>query len=63
MAMDLVAERADVRTGAVGSRQQLNGGQRRLLGIVTGLDTMPATLLADVLAQKLMPFWIENADV
>src|SRR2546422_2230131 len=63
MTMDRVAECADVRSGAGGTRQQLSRRERRLLGIVFRVNAMPAALLPDVLAQKLMCFRIENADV
>src|SRR5262245_24203202 len=63
MAMNLFAQGADAGTGASGSPQQLHGGQRRFLRIVSGSDAMLAAFLPDMLAQQLVCFRIENADV
>src|SRR2546428_9347160 len=63
MVMDLFTERADVNSGTIRARQQLRRCKRRLLGIVFRTDAMPAALLPDMLAQKLVGSGIENADV
>src|SRR6516165_1127042 len=63
MVMDLLAEGTDVRAGASGSRQQLHGAVRRLLGIVARIDAMPTSFLTDMLPQKLMSLRIEYANV
>src|SRR5712691_3626582 len=63
MVMQGFAEDADLRSGTSGTSQQLRCGEGGFLGIVLGLDAMPATFLSDVLAQELMGLRIENADV
>src|SRR2546425_1317508 len=63
MVMDLFTESADVNSGTIRTRQQLRRCKRRLLWIVFRTDAMPAALLPDMLAQKLVGSGIENADV
>src|SRR5262245_34212735 len=61
--MNGLAECANMRSGASGARQQLNGCERRLLRIVFRTDAVPAALLADMLAQQLVRFGMEDANV
>src|SRR5437870_77553 len=63
MVMDRFTECADVRSSAGSASQQLRCGKRRFLRIVFRADAMPAALLPDMFAEKLMRFRIENADV
>ena len=63
LAMDGLAERADVRSGPAGSPQQLGSAQRCSLRVVLVLDSIPAALLAHMFAQQLAGFRIEQADV
>src|SRR2546425_4172230 len=63
MIMDGFAKGADVRSSASRPRQQLRCGEWRFLRIVLRADAMPAALLPDMLAEKLMRFRIENANV
>src|ERR1039457_7163182 len=50
LAMDGIAERADMYSGSTRSPQQLGSAQRRPLGAVLGLDAIPSSLLAQVFA-------------
>jgi hypothetical protein len=50
LAMDGLAERTDVRAGATGSTQQLRSAQRGALGVIFGLDAIPAAFLAYMFA-------------
>src|SRR5262250_799145 len=60
--MDGLAERADVCTGASCAPQQLRNAQRRALGVIFGLDAIPAAFLAHMFAQQLAGLRIEQAD-
>src|SRR5947209_6251750 len=51
--MHAAAQYPDLRAGLVGAYQQLQGGQRSLLGLVFVFDAMASTRLAQVLAQEL----------
>src|SRR5271165_1403540 len=63
LAMDGIAERADMESGSTRSPQQLRGAQWRPLGAVLGLDAIPASLLAQVFAQQLPGLGIQQADI
>src|SRR5690348_1744868 len=60
--MDGLAECADVGAGAARSPQQLGSAQRGSLGMIFWFDAIPAAFLADVFAQQLAGFGIEQAD-
>ena len=62
-AVDGLAEGADVSSGACRSRQQLQGTERHALGVILRLDSIPASFLADMLAQELAVVGIEEAHV
>ena len=61
--MHAAAERSDLRAGFVGARQQLQGGQRSLLGPVFVFDAMAAARLAQMLAQELPGVRVQQADL
>src|SRR5437016_10082963 len=63
LAMEGVAERTDLGSRARGSRQQLHGGDGNFLRTIAAMKTMAASLLPDMLADKLMGFGIDNADM
>ena len=63
MAVDGIAERADVRPGAARSPQQLRSAQRRSLGVVLFFNAIPAALLAHVFAQQLPGLGIEQTNI
>src|SRR5207247_3609533 len=62
LAMDGFAERADVCAGATRAPQQLGNAQRCALGVIFRLDAIPAAFLAQMFAQQLAGFGIEQAD-
>jgi len=61
VAVEGVAEHADLRACTTCSSQQLSDAQRHSLGIVFGLDAIPAAFLAEMLAEELIPNGIEDA--
>src|SRR5439155_19890790 len=63
MAVNRLTECADMRSCAGSARQQLHGRERRFLGIVFGADAMPAALLPDMFAKKLVGLRVQNTDV
>ena len=56
--MDGLTKLADVGAGSTGALQQLQGGKWRARRAILFLNAMPATFLAQVLAQKLTGLWI-----
>src|ERR1019366_3760953 len=63
LAMNGVAERADVRSGTTGSPQQLGSAQWCSLGVVLFFNAIPAALLAHVFAEQLPGLGIEQANI
>src|SRR5215467_16323565 len=63
MTMERFTKRTNLSTGPVRPRQQLNGSEWSFLGIVLRTNAVPAALLTDMLAEKLMRFRIKNTDV
>ena len=63
LAVDGVAESADVRPGAARSPQHLRSAQWCSLGMVLFFDAIPSALLAYVFAQKLPGLGIEQTHV
>src|SRR5438445_3153170 len=62
LAVDGIAECADVRSGATGAPQQLRSAQWCSLGMVLFFNAIPAALLAHVFAQQQPGLGIEQAD-
>jgi hypothetical protein len=54
LAMHGLAERTDVSAGAARTPQQLRSAQRGALGVIFGLDAIPAAFLAHVFAQQFV---------
>src|ERR1035438_5940204 len=63
LAVDGVAERTDVRSGAARSPQQLRSAQRCSFGVVLFFNAIPAALLAHVFAQQLAGLGIEQTNI
>ena len=63
VAVDVVAEGADLRAGALGGREQGEGLPRGAGGAVVVGDAMPAPRRAQVLAEELAGAGVEQADV
>src|SRR5579863_8637639 len=61
--MQRMTQRADVRSGPFGARQQLHGTERSSFRPILVFDPMSAALLAEMLAQQLSGFWMEQADM
>ena len=59
--MDGIADRADVGSGLVRTRQQLQQLRRRTARAILIADAMAATLAAQMLAQQLAGAGIEQA--
>src|SRR5579863_9910601 len=61
--MQCMAQRADVRSGPFGARQQLHGSERSSLRLILVFDPMSAALLAQMFAQQLSGFRMKQADM
>src|SRR5258708_13131406 len=61
--MHAAAERPDLLASFVGARQQLQSGQRSLLGPVLVFDAMASTRLAQVFAQELSGLRVHQTDL
>src|SRR5262249_423400 len=63
MTMECFTKRTNLSAGPPRPRQQLNMCEWGFFGIVLRPNAVPAALLTDMLAEKLMRFRIENTDV